>query len=302
MRQRTAVRHRAVDRPAGRGAGRRDGQRDPQRGLAVMLEPAEFLGPAGAQQLGVADFVDDVREDVAVLLGRLGQFPDFRHHRARPLDQLVGRGNAEAADRGGRHAKTSLASRRRHGSVRVPGGGGDNWKRAKGGGMAVRWFCGDGVAIGFGNGDLRRRRDPRSPSRPPSARNSRMQTRRRSAFRYGREDDFTDLPSAATAALPFGQRFDGPMPRWRRRDRRCSRLARRSGRAVMGRRRREGYQRPHRDAPMSWGWGSPFGEAAASVKYCRSRNCGRHRHRRNRNNYLSSAGLVPAIHADLSEA
>jgi len=49
-----------------------------------MLEPAKFPRPAGAQQLGVADLVDDTRENVAVLLGRLGEIADFgRHARAR---------------------------------------------------------------------------------------------------------------------------------------------------------------------------------------------------------------------------
>ena len=95
-----AVRHRVVDRPAGRGAGRRDRHGDSQRGFAVIFETAKFLGPAGFQQLGVADLLDDVREDVAVLLGLFRQRADFRHHGAGALDQFVRRRDAEAADRG----------------------------------------------------------------------------------------------------------------------------------------------------------------------------------------------------------
>ena len=59
-----------------------------------MLEAAEFLRPAGPQQLGVADLVDDVGEDVAVALGLFGECADLGHHAARPLDQLVGARNS----------------------------------------------------------------------------------------------------------------------------------------------------------------------------------------------------------------
>ena len=109
MRQRQPVRHRAVDGPAGRGAGRRDRQRDPERHLAVIFEPAELLRPAGAQQFGGADLVDDVRKQVAVALGLLGQGADFGHHRARPADQLVGARDAEMMDRGCAHSRPSMA-------------------------------------------------------------------------------------------------------------------------------------------------------------------------------------------------
>src|ERR1700730_12669998 len=60
MRQRIAVRHRAVDGPAGRGTGGRDRQRDPERDFAVIFEAAEHPWPAGAQQLGIPDLPDDL--------------------------------------------------------------------------------------------------------------------------------------------------------------------------------------------------------------------------------------------------
>src|ERR1043166_8093270 len=103
MRQRLAVRPRAIARPARRGAGRRDYQRDPERNLAVIFEPAEHPRPAGPQKFRVADLFDDLRGEVAAALGLLRQGADLRHHRARPLDELVGRGDREAADRGSRH-------------------------------------------------------------------------------------------------------------------------------------------------------------------------------------------------------
>jgi hypothetical protein len=91
---RSAVRDRTIDRPAGRCAGRRDRQRDPERGLAVILEAAELPRPAGPQQLGVADLVDDVGQDVAIALGLFGECADLGHHAARPIDQLLGARNS----------------------------------------------------------------------------------------------------------------------------------------------------------------------------------------------------------------
>src|SRR5580698_7820911 len=73
-----------------------------------MLEAAEFSWTAGAQQLGVADFVDDMREDVAALFGLLGQRADFRYHGPRALDQLVGRRDAETSNRSNRHLGWNL--------------------------------------------------------------------------------------------------------------------------------------------------------------------------------------------------
>jgi hypothetical protein len=58
----------------------------------------------------LADLLDDLRQQGAAALGFLGQSADLRHHRARPLDEFVGRGYGEAADRGSIHANASLAS------------------------------------------------------------------------------------------------------------------------------------------------------------------------------------------------
>src|SRR3984893_12727135 len=100
---RSAVGDRAVHRPAGRGAGRRDRHRDLERDLAIIFEAAELLRPTGAQQLGIPDLVDDVGEHIAIALGLLGELPNFRHHAARPADQLLRGRNGEAAYRGSIH-------------------------------------------------------------------------------------------------------------------------------------------------------------------------------------------------------
>src|SRR5258708_22388787 len=72
---------------------------------SVILEAAEFLGPAGPQQFGLAELVDDVRSDRAVALGLLREGADLGDHRARPLDQLVRARNGKATNRGGGHAR-----------------------------------------------------------------------------------------------------------------------------------------------------------------------------------------------------
>ncbi len=105
MRQRQPVRHRAVDGPAGRGAGRRDRQRDLKRNLAVIFETAEHRRPAGAQQFGGADLLDDAWEQVAVALGLFGEGPDLRRQRLRPRDQFVGARDRQSADHGAAHLK-----------------------------------------------------------------------------------------------------------------------------------------------------------------------------------------------------
>ncbi len=85
----------------------RDRHRDFQRDFAVILETAEHRRPAGAQQFGGADLLDDMREQIAVALGLLGESPNLGHQRARPRDQFVRARNRQPADRGGGHRGAS---------------------------------------------------------------------------------------------------------------------------------------------------------------------------------------------------